>query len=66
MDRCETCAYWEDVNLGLCHYVPPPIVKKLYELAQAEPSNRIDYNVQMAAYQHSPRDGHCSEHKPAK
>ncbi len=60
--RCETCMHWEDVNLGRCLYVPPPVVRKMYELMQAEPAARIDYNVQLAADIHSPKDGCCSEH----
>lgn len=70
MRRCRECSHWgpkeSDPNAleGFCGYSPPPVVRHIYGLAQAEPATHIHWESQLAGPFVTQANFGCSEYSP--
>lgn len=67
--KCRTCQHWSQVayeseDKGWCEYEPPPVVRHIYTLAQAEPTTQINWQSQIGGPFVTDAAFWCSEHKP--
>ncbi len=64
--HCDTCQHWNSMNngKGLCQYLMPPIVERIYAMLHGEPATHIDWNKQAAELPVTSAHYGCSEHKP--
>ena len=62
--ECSYCTHWEAIGnkQGRCHYEPPPVVRRIYQVLHAEPSTHVDWRRQLWDEPFvTPYDFHCSE-----